>query len=520
MKTAEVGLEEQRRFLLEKEITCLTLIQQDNYTQGIDRCPRTWDGVLCWPATVNGTTATAPCPDYVNGANIGANASKTCDGSGHWYIRPDTNSTWTNLTLCFSEKYDDQYEHVPEIIATHMPRIRLMYNIGYGISLAALIFAVGIMVYIKRLHCPRNTIHINLFLSFILRAIISFVKENALVNGVGFSFDVEQSGDGKIRFLPNSPHWECKTFFSVFNYILGANYMWIFTEGIYLHMLITVAMFSERSGIKRLVLFGWGTPVLCVIPWVIVRATQEDVLCWNTHPTNGYFWLIRGPIVAAMGINFFIFLNIVRVLFTKLNAFNTPNVNRKLAKSTLVLIPLFGVHYIVFIGLPNHVDETTELVKLYYEMFFNSFQGFFVSLLFCFLNGEVQAEIQKKWKRFILKRGGHNLNRRHTLTSFVSNHRASSASSDRDQMNGKVTQKCDNIQMTYFNGSSGPSEYKNGTIPIKGRISDKVCPESHPLVVMNSSTPNKDLHDDEVDAMMRNSSNSITTDDIMNLDLV
>ncbi|WAQ93683.1 PTH1R-like protein, partial [Mya arenaria] len=424
---------------------------------GIDRCPRTWDGVLCWPATVNGTTATAPCPDYVNGANIGANASKTCDGSGHWYIRPDTNSTWTNLTLCFSEKYDDQYEHVPEIIATHMPRIRLMYNIGYGISLAALIFAV---------------------------AIISFVKENALVNGVGFSFDVEQSGDGKIRFLPNSPHWECKTFFSVFNYILGANYMWIFTEGIYLHMLITVAMFSERSGIKRLVLFGWGTPVLCVIPWVIVRATQEDVLCWNTHPTNGYFWLIRGPIVAAMG----------------LNAFNTPNVNRKLAKSTLVLIPLFGVHYIVFIGLPNHVDETTELVKLYYEMFFNSFQ--------------------KKWKRFILKRGGHNLNRRHTLTSFVSNHRASSASSDRDQMNGKVTQKCDNIQMTYFNGSSGPSEYKNGTIPIKGRISDKVCPESHPLVVMNSSTPNKDLHDDEVDAMMRNSSNSITTDDIMNLDLV
>ena len=47
---------------------------------------------------------------------------------------------------------------------------------------------------------------------------------------------------------------------------------------------------------------------------------------------------------------------------------------RKLAKSTLVLIPLFGVHYIVFIGLPDDVDETTELVKLYWEMFFNSFQ--------------------------------------------------------------------------------------------------------------------------------------------------
>ncbi|KAL8563606.1 hypothetical protein ACOMHN_024707 [Nucella lapillus] len=74
----------------------------------------------------------------------------------------------------------------------------------------------------------------------------------------------------------------------------------------------------------------------------------------------------------------------------------------KLAKSTLVLIPLFGVHYIVFLGLPKDVDERTELVKLYFEMFFNSIQGFFVALLFCFLNGEVQSEVRKTWARFRL----------------------------------------------------------------------------------------------------------------------
>ena len=54
-------------------------------------------------------------------------------------------------------------------------------------------------------------------------------------------------------------HWQCKAFFSWFNYILAANYMWIFMEGIYLHMLISVAMFSERSNIKKLIMFGWGT---------------------------------------------------------------------------------------------------------------------------------------------------------------------------------------------------------------------------------------------------------------------
>ena len=48
--------------------------------------------------------------------------------------------------------------------------------------------------------------------------------------------------------------------------------------------------------------------------------------------------------------------------------------NRKLAKSTLVLIPLFGVHYIIFAGLPSDVDQYLEIISLYFELFFNSFQ--------------------------------------------------------------------------------------------------------------------------------------------------
>ncbi|ESP04258.1 hypothetical protein LOTGIDRAFT_53326, partial [Lottia gigantea] len=272
----------------------------------------------------------------------------------------------------------------------HMGRLRLMYNIGYGISLASLLLAVGIMVRFKRLHCSRNTIHINLFASFILRASISFMKENLLVQSVGFSFD----------------HWQCKLFFTLFNYILGANYMWIFVEALYLHILITVSVFSDKSGIIWYILFGWLAPVCFVLPWVIVRATVEDELCWNTHPTPEYFWITKAPIVASIVINFIIFLNLIRVLFTKLNAVNSPEAKKfryqKLAKSTLVLIPLFGVHYIVFLGLPGGLDERLELAKLYFEMFFNSVQGFFVALLFCFLNSEVQNEVKKNWHRFKL----------------------------------------------------------------------------------------------------------------------
>lgn len=51
------------------------------------------------------------------------------------------------------------------------------------------------------------------------------------------------------------------------------------------------------------------------------------------------------------------------------------NTFRRLAKSTLILIPLFGVHYIIFVFAQfNQVNETLELVRLYVDIFFISFQ--------------------------------------------------------------------------------------------------------------------------------------------------
>lgn len=28
--------------------------------------------------------------------------------------------------------------------------------------------------------------------------------------------------------------------------------------------------------------------------------------CWNTHPTSGYFWILRGPIVISVVVNIII----------------------------------------------------------------------------------------------------------------------------------------------------------------------------------------------------------------------
>lgn len=48
--------------------------------------------------------------------------------------------------------------------------------------------------------------------------------------------------------------------------------------------------------------------------------------------------------------------------------------DRKLAKSTLVLVLVFGIHYIVFVGMPHASNGLSWEVRMYCELFFNSFQ--------------------------------------------------------------------------------------------------------------------------------------------------
>ncbi|KAB1279145.1 Parathyroid hormone 2 receptor [Camelus dromedarius] len=75
---------------------------------------------------------------------------------------------------------------------------------------------------------------------------------------------------------------------------------------------------------------------------------------------------------------------------------------RKLAKSTLVLVLVFGVHYIVFVCLPHSFAGLWWEIRMHCELFFNSFQGFFVSIIYCYCNGEVQSEVKKLWSRWNL----------------------------------------------------------------------------------------------------------------------
>ncbi|XP_057354540.1 parathyroid hormone/parathyroid hormone-related peptide receptor isoform X3 [Manis pentadactyla] len=372
-------------------------------------CLPEWDHILCWPLGTPGEVVAAPCPDYIYDFNHKGHAYRRCDHNGSWELVPGHNRTWANYSECVKFLTNETRER--EVF----DRLGMIYTVGYSVSLASLTVAVLILAYFRRLHCTRNYIHMHLFLSFMLRAVSIFVKDAVLYSGATFD-EAERLTEEELRAISQAPpppaaaavgYAGCRVAVTFFLYFLATNYYWILVEGLYLHSLIFMAFFSEKKYLWGFTVFGWGLPAIFVAVWVGVRATLANTGCWDLSSGNKK-WIIQVPILASVVLNFILFINIVRVLATKLRETNagrcdTRQQYRKLLKSTLVLMPLFGVHYIVFMATPyTEVSGTLWQVQMHYEMLFNSFQGFFVAIIYCFCNGEVQAEIKKSWSRWTL----------------------------------------------------------------------------------------------------------------------
>ncbi|XP_048237256.1 parathyroid hormone/parathyroid hormone-related peptide receptor-like isoform X1 [Haliotis rufescens] len=393
---------EQRKLLLRAKVRCyrkmvrvLNTTSQDP-RDGPAPCVVAWDDILCWDETPPGTMAQQTCPDYVNGFNKNEFARRYCDENGSWWVNPANNYTWTNFSACEKPAIDLRYH------ADIANKLRLLYTVGYSVSLSALVVAVIIMLCCRRLKSKSNILHINLFIAFILRASVSFLKD-LLFKGVGLDMDVRLKSDGTYEFL-DGPHWQCKLLFCLFNYTITASIMWIFIEGLYLHMLIYRTLSTERNGVSFYIVLGWVLPLVFLIPWIVVKAVLENTYCWNIQTRSEFLWILKGPGIAVVLINFFFFLDIFRILFLRARA-NQRHLGKakykKLAKFILVLIPLFGLMYIILIvAFPaEFTQDDYNLFYLYIEMGYNSFQGFLLALLFCFLNEEVHAEIKKMWYR-------------------------------------------------------------------------------------------------------------------------
>ncbi|KAG7230839.1 hypothetical protein INR49_019653 [Caranx melampygus] len=315
---------------------------------------------------------------------IAAQANKSHEGS---VSRNCTSGGWSRPFPPYhiACSVDDD---IPKTEESYFATVKLIYTIGYSVSLVVLVVAVLILLLFRRLRCARNFIHIQLFLTFILKAVAVFIKDATL-----FSSD-------EINHCTFST-FACKSSVVFCHYCVMANFFWLLVEALYLNSLLLSSFYHSRRCLWGFSLLGWGVPMLFIILWIGSRVYFEDTECWDINEHSPYWWIIKGPIVVSIAVNFMLFMNIIRILIQKLNPrliqFNNSSQYRRLTKSTLLLIPLFGTHYMFFNFLPDYFSVN---LRLCVELCMGSFQGLLVAILYCFLNQEVQKEVRMQWLRW------------------------------------------------------------------------------------------------------------------------
>ncbi|XP_063077507.1 growth hormone releasing hormone receptor 2 [Engraulis encrasicolus] len=354
----------------QREIANQLLPPSDLQTTG---CPGEWDGIACWPQAHVGETSSVTCPSPLlpQGLPI-VLISRNCTSLG-----------WTNHSVSYEAAcYLEDTEEETEAEDRYFSQVKLMYTVGYGVSLGSLCIAMSVFLIFRRLLCTRVHIHLNLFSTFILRAVSVFVKDAVLFED------------------PTADHCTmstvtCKVAVTFFHYCIFLNFFWLLVEGLYLHTLLIFSFANNKKVFWSYTLIGWGIPSLTTALWIVLRSQFDDVGCWD-DTEGALWWMFGGPILISVCVNFILFMNILRIIGMKTRSPDSSAGDksryRQLTKATLLLIPLFGLHYIIFAFFPHHVGMRARFLL---ELVIGSFQGFIVALLYCFLNAEVQSEIRK-----------------------------------------------------------------------------------------------------------------------------
>uniref|UniRef100_A0A674HL58 Gastric inhibitory polypeptide receptor n=1 Tax=Taeniopygia guttata TaxID=59729 RepID=A0A674HL58_TAEGU len=323
-------------------------------------CNRTFDLYACWGDAVPNSTATVPCPWYLPWYHRvqGGVVARRCGHDARW-VTDDSGRTWQDNSQC---------EDLRQVWL--LEQFRLLYTVGYSLSLVALLVALLLLLLLRRLRCTRNLIHANLFASFALRAGAILTRDALLPHGHGHP----------LQLLGRQAGPACRVAQSVAQYCVGANYAWATAEGLFLLRLLLAAS-PARGCLPGYLLLGWGeTPV------IVTCVTVSPV----SHPPVSLCHLCHCVIVCphAQGVS-------------PRCPHAAPACPRRLARSTLTLIPLLGVHEVIFAlaGEAEAGGGSLRLARLCLHLLLTSAQGLVVSVLYCFTNKEVQAELRRGWQR-------------------------------------------------------------------------------------------------------------------------
>uniref|UniRef100_A0A914WTE7 G-protein coupled receptors family 2 profile 2 domain-containing protein n=1 Tax=Plectus sambesii TaxID=2011161 RepID=A0A914WTE7_9BILA len=138
-----------------------------------------------------------------------------------------------------------------------------------------------------------------------------------------------------------------------------------------------------------------GFPIVPTALYSVFRALYDDDDCWVAPSREAWIdWIITGPCLAALCANFILMIAILYILIRKLrfSPDHEPAQYRKAVRATLILLPVFGLHFLLTIyRLPILAHEIFNLLL-------DGLQGFFVAIIICYTNGRVTECLHKTWQ--------------------------------------------------------------------------------------------------------------------------
>ncbi|XP_043266612.1 PDF receptor isoform X2 [Venturia canescens] len=419
------------------QILCGLRYQQFLIPEGEIWCNWAWDSILCWPPIKASTTIKQRCP-VENGVDPTKFAERRCSDDGRWEGRGgvigerESPNGWTNYTPCFTpemllliRKLYTGNEDAAKVKLEIAEKTRTLEFVGLSISLAALLISLAIFCKFRSLRNTRTRIHKNLFVAMVIQVVIRLTLyiDQALLRSGAY---------GLHHGIKNTPVL-CEASYVLLEYARTAMFMWMFIEGFFLHSMVT-----ETSYYRVYRLVGWGLPVAMTLAWAIVTAVYyHPSKCWWGYNLTFYFWILEGPRMAVILLNFLFLMNIVRVLVVKLRQSHTSEIEqvRKAVRAAVVLLPLLGITNLISMGGAPLEKTVWFALWSYTTHFLTSFQGLFIATLYCFLNGEVKLALDKTISVYLSLRGSDLQTRRqstfsgcHTqrITSVIEVHEESS----------------------------------------------------------------------------------------------
>ncbi|XP_063964353.1 PDF receptor-like [Lytechinus pictus] len=401
-------------------------------------CPSYYDEIQCWKASPPGLVE-MQCPQFFNGIfyNTNDTVTRLCLFNGSW--GNDNKSDYSECKAVTDFDDSNPHEKAADI---------LIYT-GYSLSFTTLLGAFVILVYFKSLRCVRNYIHLNLVTSFLLLYLIFFL----MIIISTFSEVAERA-------------WYCRLQATAVFYINLTSFFWMFVEGLYLHTMVVRALTVRREKFWVYCLIGWGLPVIFSAAYgitVTILASGSETECFQNSNAE---YIIRVPIIIVILVNVCFMVHIMVILVTKLRAshsFETQQY-RKGVRGIVVLLPLLGASYFMLLLEPSpEKPNASTYVYRYLNAFLQSTQGFFVAIIYVYMNQEVQNVIKRllrRWReentlpsqRNISRRGSHS--RQNSLANNLSHFRR-----------GSNEDTCATVKTTIHSKHDGGDHVGNGKVP-------------------------------------------------------